>query len=147
MKLTMFLGSLAVFGALLQASSSRPEIRGALLGSCSTDSDFIELTGLRAAHIASDLEHPRAQATRDSFQVPYLEAHLLTHETTDSLCARAGVLMNLNAGLPSGAPRSVALYRIGPKVWGEDPALEVAGRQTIHVFDSLVTTLLKAISM
>lgn len=147
MKLTLFFGSIALSAALLGTPSSHPASHVGVPGSCSADNEFIELIRLRASDIASGIDHPHAQATRDSFQVPYVEAHLITHETTDSLCAKAGVWMNQNAGLPPGTPRSVVLYRVGPKVWGEDPRLEYSGRQTVHIFDSLVTTLLTAISM
>lgn len=78
---------------------------------------------------------------RAAIQVPMTPAKDVVLVTTDSLCAKAGGLMNRTRGLPDTTSHRVRMIRVGSIYWAEDDYLVGEWLQSL-VIDSTLTRVL-----
>jgi hypothetical protein len=105
------LGVSAAWSGLVERSE-RPSV-------CAADDDY--MSGF-LPFVRDFVSKPGAEAqeSRDSMRVPRLDRESVTVVRTDSLCARAGLLMNRERHLDDSTSHQVYMARIGNRYWAED---------------------------
>ncbi len=83
------------------------------------------------------------QEWRDIMNLPVVPASEITVVQTDSLCMKAGRLINLAFERPVDEQRSIFLIRVGNRrYWAEDHYLHYGGHVYRFIIDSTLTTIL-----
>jgi hypothetical protein len=135
----------AVFSIILSESSSATTPSAIAVGTCGNTngaymnemSNFIEMV----------LTNPEASALRDSAGLAGIDpGSARIRIASDSLCDRAGRLMNYDAYLPDTTTRHVFLIRLGNRYWAEDSTLPKESRIPAYIMDSTLSTTLEVIA-
>lgn len=85
---------------------------------------------------------PALVRTRESISVPSVDSALIVPVGTDSLCRRAGILLNRAFHKPDSTSRVVYLVRMGNRYWAEEKAVPASHYIVGLVIDSTLTEVL-----
>jgi hypothetical protein len=99
---------------------------------CAPNDGFLEGNARWLRQVVAE-STARYAVARDSLRLPVMDSLLVQPVLVDSLCARAGVTINRDRGLPDSTGRAVYLIQLDTIYWAADTTI-TAGEFVVGYF-------------